>query len=327
MSFEKSCRSSMNIKEILNIKYPLLLGGMAQISMGEFAASVSNAGGLGVIGSGGLSAEQLREEILKCKAKTNNTFGVNLILIDPNRDELAEVIVKEGIKVVVTGAGSPEQYIKKWKEAGIKIISVIQSVKIARKVESLGVDAVIAEGMESGGHVGETTTMALLPQIVDAVSIPVIAAGGIADGRGVVAAFALGANGIQVGTRFLATEECPTHERYKSAVICAKDMDTLVTGRSIGVPVRGIRNKMTLEFLEFERRNATRDELEEFTLGSLKKAVFEGEMNEGSVQAGQICGMIDEIKTVREVVDSMFAEAEKIYTSLENTIIGYNPNI
>ena len=243
-------------------------------------------------------------------------------MIDPNRDELAEVIVKEGIKVVVTGAGSPEQYIKKWKEAGIKIISVIQSVKIARKVESLGVDAVIAEGMESGGHVGETTTMALVPQIVDAVSIPVIAAGGIADGRGVVAAFALGAKGIQVGTRFLATEECPTHERYKSAVIGAKDTDTLVTGRSIGVPVRGIRNKMTLEFMEYERRNATRDELEELTLGSLKKAVFEGEMNEGSVQAGQICGMIDEIKTVREIVDSMFAEAEKIYTSLGNTIIG-----
>ncbi|WP_073047178.1 DUF561 domain-containing protein [Dethiosulfatibacter aminovorans] len=310
----------MKINEMLNIEYPILLGGMAQISMGEFAAAVSNAGGLGVIASGGLSADRLREEIGKCKRKTDKPFGVNLMLMAPNRDELAKVIVDEGVQVVVTGAGSPTPYIPMWKGAGIKIISVIQSVKIAKKVEAMGVDAIVAEGTEAGGHVGETTTMALVPQVVDAVSLPVIAAGGIADGRGVVAAMALGAEGVQVGTRFLVAEECPVHERFKEEVLKAIDTDTLVTGRSIGGPVRGIRNEMTLKFLELEARKASRDELEDLSMGSLRKAVFDGDMIEGSVMAGQICGMVSECSSVKEIIESMFEDVKKIYLNLGKLI-------
>lgn len=310
----------MKINEMLNIEYPILLGGMAQISMGEFAGAVSNAGGLGVIASGGLSADRLREEIGKCKKMTDKPFGVNLMLMAPNRDELAKVIVDEGVKVVVTGAGSPAPYIQMWKDAGIKIISVIQSVKIAKRVEAMGVDAIVAEGTEAGGHVGETTTMALVPQVVDAVSIPVIAAGGIADGRGVVAAMALGAEGVQVGTRFLVAEECPVHESFKEEVLQAIDTDTLVTGRSIGGPVRGIRNEMTLEFLELESRKASRDELEELSMGSLRKAVFEGDMIGGSVMAGQICGMVSEAGSVKEIIDSIFEDVKKICSNLGNVI-------
>ncbi len=226
------------------------------------------------------------------------------------------MIVDQGVKVAVTGAGSPAPYIAMWKNAGIKIISVIQSVKIAKRVEALGVDAVVAEGTEAGGHVGETTTMALLPQVVDAVSIPVIAAGGIADGRGIVASMALGAKGVQVGTRFLVAEECPVHERFKEEVINAIDTDTLVTGRSIGGPVRGIRNEMTLEFLELESRKASRDELEDLSMGSLRKAVFEGDMKKGSVMAGQICGMVNEVQPVKEIIDSMFEQAASLSITL-----------
>ncbi len=302
----------MSITKLLNIKYPIFQGAMAQIALAELVAAVSNAGGLGIIGAGGFSAERLREEIRKCKSLTDKPFGVNIMLMAHNRDELAQVIIDEGIKIVVTGAGSPAPYIKMWKEAGIIIIPVIPSVKLAKKMEAIGVDAVIAEGTESGGHVGETTTMALVPQVVDAVKIPVIAAGGIADGRGIVAAFALGAQGVQVGTRFLATEECPTHENFKKAVIDAIDTDTLVTGRSLGGPVRGIKNDMTQKYLELERRGASRDELEELALGALRRAVLDGDTNTGSVMAGQICGLINEITTVEDMIKSMFEEAEKV---------------
>lgn len=311
----------MTIKNLLGIKYPVLSGGMAQISMGAFAAAVSNAGGLGVIASGGLSAERLREEIRICKQATDSPFGVNLMLMQPNRDELAKVIVDEGVRVVVTGAGSPEPYIQMWQKAGIKIIPVVQSVKLAKRVEALGVDAVVAEGTESGGHVGETTTMALVPQIVDAVKIPVIAAGGIADGRGIVASFALGASGVQIGTRLLASVECPVHERFKKAVLEASDTDTLVTGRSIGGPVRGIKNEMTLAFQALEKINATRDELEELSLGALKKAVFEGDLVNGSVMAGQICGMVNEIKPVSDIIEEMFEGAYKIRENMANNAL------
>ncbi|MCM8709501.1 enoyl-[acyl-carrier-protein] reductase FabK [Clostridium sp. SYSU_GA19001] len=306
----------MSIARLLNIKYPIFQGGMAQIALAELAAAVSNAGGLGIIAAGGFSADRLREEIRKCKTLTDKPFGVNIMLMAPNREELADVIVEEGVKVVTTGAGSPAPFMKKWKEAGIKVIPVVPSVKLAKKVEQLGVDAVIAEGTESGGHVGETTTMALVPQVVDAVSIPVIAAGGIGDGRGVAAAFALGAQGVQVGTRFLATEECPTHENFKKAVVNASDEDTLVTGRSIGGPVRSIKNKMTLKYLELESRKASRDELEELALGSLRKAVLDGDTENGSVMAGQICGLITEITTVEKVITSMFEEAKEVCKNL-----------
>ncbi|MCS5422978.1 MULTISPECIES: nitronate monooxygenase [Psychrilyobacter] len=307
----------MKITELLGIEYPIFLGGMAQICMGEFAASVSNAGGLGVIASGGMSADDLRREIRICKGLTDKPFGVNIMLMMHNRAELAEVLVEEKVNVAVTGAGNPAPFLEMWKEAGIKVITVIPSVKIAKKMEALGVDAVVAEGTEAGGHVGETTTMALLPQVVDALSIPVIGAGGIADGRGVVAAFALGAQGVQVGTRFVATKECPVHENFKIAVLEASDTDTLVTGRSLGGPVRGIKNPMTMKFLELEKRSASRDELEELSLGSLRKAVFEGDKENGSVMAGQICGMVNEITTVKEAITTIFEEAKEVLTNLK----------
>lgn len=300
----------MSITKLLGIEYPILQGAMAQIALAELAAAVSNAGGLGIIASGGFSAERLREEIHKCRALTDRPFGVNLMLMAPNRDELAQLVVDEGVKVVTTGAGSPKNYIQMWQAAGIIVIPVVPSVQIARKMAALGVDAIVAEGTEAGGHVGETTTMALIPQVADAVTIPVIAAGGIADGRGMAAAFALGAQGVQVGTRFLATAECPAHERFKQAVVAAQDGDTLVTGRSLGVPVRSIKNKMTLEYMKLERENADKDELELLAMGSLRKAVLEGDTENGSVMAGQIAGLVREITTVREVITSMFAEAK-----------------
>ncbi|WCT54470.1 DUF561 domain-containing protein [Paenibacillus kyungheensis] len=300
----------MSITTLLGIQYPIFQGAMAQIALAPLAAAVSNAGGLGILASGGFTAEQLREEIHKCKQLTNKPFGVNIMLMAENRDELAQVIIDEKIKVVTTGAGSPKNYIPMWKAAGIIVIPVVPSVAIARKMQELGADAIVAEGTEAGGHVGETTTMSLIPQVVDSVTIPVIAAGGIADGRGVAAAFALGAQGVQVGTRFLATTECPTHENFKLAVVHAKDTDTLVTGRTQGAPVRSIKNKMTLEYIKLEQEHASRDQLEELALGSLRKAVLEGDTENGSVMAGQIAGLVKEITSVEQVVHSMFAEAK-----------------
>jgi enoyl-[acyl-carrier protein] reductase II len=306
----------MNITKLLGIKYPIFQGGMAQIALAPLAGAVSNAGGLGIIGSGGLTADRLREEIRKTKEITNKPFAVNLMLMMKNIPELIEVVIEEGVKIVTTGAGTPAPYMPIFKEHGITVIPVVPSVKIAKKMEALGVDASVAEGTEAGGHVGETTTMALLPQVTSAVSIPVIGAGGIADGRGIAAAFALGAQGVQVGTRFLATVECPTHENFKLAVINADDTSTTVTGRSLGGPVRSIKNSMIAEFQELERQNASRDELEKISLGSLRKAVFEGDTDRGSVMAGQICGLVQEITTVEEMITSMFAEAQEVLNNL-----------
>ncbi len=266
------------LNEILGTKYPIIQGGMANIATGEFAAACSNAGALGLIGAGGMNAETLRENIRRCKELTDKPFGVNIMLMHPQADEFAKIVVEEGVKVVTTGAGNPGKYIPMWKEAGIKVIPVVAAAVLAKHLAPLGVDAVIAEGTESGGHVGEMTTMALVPQVIDAVSVPVVAAGGIADGRQAAAAFALGACGIQVGTCLLASEECPIHPNYKQAILKAKDTDTVVTGRSIGGPVRILKNKMAREYLALEKRGATLDELEHLTLGGLRRAVLEGDV-------------------------------------------------
>lgn len=306
----------MKLNEFLGIKYPIIQGGMANIALGEFAAAVSNAGGLGLIASGGFDAERIREEIKKCRAKTDKPFGVNLMLMNPDVDNIAKMLVEEKVDVITTGAGSPEKYIDAWKEAGSKVIPVVASVALAKRMERMGADAVIAEGGESGGHVGEMTTMALVPMVVDAVEIPVIAAGGIADGRGIVAAMALGAIGVQIGTVLLASEECPIHENYKQAVVKAKDNQTAVTGRSAGAPVRVIKNNMTREYLKMENSGVERDELEKLTLGSLRRAVIDGDTKNGSLMAGQICGLVKEVKPVADILDAMYGEAKQILDTL-----------
>ncbi|HAA0181036.1 TPA_asm: enoyl-[acyl-carrier-protein] reductase FabK [Listeria monocytogenes] len=307
----------MSITNLLNIKYPIIQGAMAQIAKAPLVAAVSNAGGLGIIASGGMTADMLREEIKKTKALTDKPFGVNLMLMMTNIAELTEVIIEEKVGIVTTGAGTPKTFMPIWKEAGIIVIPVVPSVMIAKRMEKMGADAVIAEGTEAGGHVGETTTMALLPQIVDAVTIPVIGAGGIADGRGIVAALALGAKGVQIGTRFLATDECPVHPDFKAAVIKASDRDTMVTGRKAGALVRSIKNKMIKEYIRLEEENADRDTLEELTLGSLRKAVQEGDTDNGSVMAGQIAGLITEIKPCKDVIEEMMTDAKNVIAGLE----------
>ena len=308
----------MTITELLGIQYPIFQGAMAQIAREPLVSAVSNAGGLGIIGSGGMTADTLREEIRKVKAATDKPFAVNLMLMMHNIPELIEVIVEEGVKIVTTGAGTPAPYMPIFKEHGLTVIAVIPSVKIAKKMEALGVDALVAEGTEAGGHVGETTTMALVPQVVSAVSIPVVAAGGVADGRGIAAVFALGAQGVQVGTRFLTTVECPTHDNFKQAVLDADDTSTTVTGRSIGGPVRSIKNSMIVEFLKLENEHASREELEKISLGSLRRAVFEGDTERGSVMAGQIAGMCNEMTTVEEMITGMFEEAQLLLNRLGN---------
>ncbi len=307
----------MKLNEFLNIKYPIIQGGMANIATGEFAAAVSNAGGLGLIASGGFDADRIREEINKCRALTDKPFGVNLMLMNPDVDNIAKMLVEEKVDVITTGAGSPEKYVADWKAVGTKVIPVVSGVALAKRMEKMGADAVIAEGGESGGHVGEMTTMALVPMVVDAVSIPVIAAGGIADGRQMVAAMALGAIGIQIGTCLLVAEECPIHENYKQAIIKAKDNGTVVTGRSSGAPVRVIKNNMSREYLKLEGQNVPREELEQLTLGSLRKAVLEGDTKNGSLMAGQVCGLVGEIKPVADILSKLYSEAraelEKLY--------------
>ena len=296
------------LNEILGIEFPFIQGGMANIATGEFAAACSNAGALGVIATGGmLQAGLLREQIKVCKSLTDKPFGVNLMLMNPCADEMARIIVEEGVKVVTTGAGSPGKYIPAWKEAGIKVFPVVAASVLAKRLVNLGADAIIAEGTESGGHVGEMTTMALVPQVIDAVDVPVIAAGGIADGRQVAAAFALGACGIQVGTCLLASEECPIHDNYKQALLRAKDSDTTVTGRSIGGPVRVLKNRMAREYLALEKRGATLEELEHITLGGLRRAVFDGDMERGSVMSGQVAGMLHEIKPLRQIFEELYS--------------------
>ena len=306
----------MRLNEILGTEFPLIQGGMANIATGTFAAAVSNAGALGLIGAGGMRAEQLREEIRICKSLTDKPFGVNIMLMNPDADQMAQIVVEEGVKIVTTGAGNPGKYMAAWKEAGIKVIPVVPAAVLARRMEKAGADAVIAEGTESGGHVGEMTTMALVPQVVDAVNIPVIAAGGIADGRQLLAAFALGAVGAQLGTCLLASEECPIHPNYKEAILKASDNDTIVTGRIGGTPVRILKNRMAREYVKQEKAGADKMELEKYTQGSLRRAVFEGDVQTGSLMAGQVAGMVHEIRPLRAIFEDMMAGADATLAAL-----------
>jgi len=306
----------MKLSEMLGIQYPFIQGGMANIATGEFAAAVSNAGGLGLIGAGGMNASMLKEHIAIAKQKTTKPFGVNLMLMHPEVDEMAQIVADAGIKIVTTGAGNPQKYIAMWKEKGMKIIPVISGVALAKKMENAGVDAVIAEGTESGGHVGEMTTMTLVPQVVDALNIPVIAAGGIGDGRQLLAAFALGACGVQLGTCLLAAKECPIHENYKAAILKAKDNQTVVTGRIAGTPVRVIKNQMAREYVQKEKEGADKMQLEEYTLGALKKAVFDGDHIRGSLMAGQVVGQINEIRPLQVIFDSIYEESKSVLDKL-----------
>ena len=290
------------LNELLGTRYPIIQGGMANIATGEFAAACSNAGALGLIGSGGMNAEELRANIRRCRERTDKPFGVNIMLMHPEADTFAQIVVEEGVRVVTTGAGNPGKYLPQWKQAGITVIPVVSAALLARHLEKMGADALIAEGTESGGHVGEMTTMALVPQVVDAVNLPVIAAGGIADGRQMAAALALGACGVQVGTCLLVSEECPIHPNYKATLLKAKDSDTIVTGRIGGTPVRVLKNRMSREYVRQEKAGADKMELEKFTLGSLRRAVFEGDTNTGSLMAGQVCGMLHEIRPVADIL-------------------------
>lgn len=298
------------ITELLGIEYPIIQGGMAWVAEYHLAAAVSNAGGLGLIGAASAPAEVVREQIRNCKALTDKPFGVNVMLLNPNAEEVAQVIVEEGVKVVTTGAGNPSKFLPMWKEAGVKVIPVVASVAMAKMMERMGADGVVAEGMESGGHIGSTTTLALVPQVVDAVSIPVIAAGGIADGRGVAAAFVLGAEAVQLGTRFVVAKESIVHANYKEKVIKAKDIDSVITGTTTGHPVRCIRNNMTREYIKMEKEGADFMELEKLTLGSLRKAVMDGDVVNGTLMAGQIAGLIKEEKSCKEIVEEMMADAK-----------------
>ena len=296
----------MDIRDIIKTKYPIIQGGMANIATGEFAAATSNAGGLGLIAAGGMKPEQLRENVDRARELTDKPFGVNIMLMHPQVDELMEIVIEKKVPVVTTGAGNPGKYVPALKEAGIKVMPVVASVALAQRMERLGVDAVIAEGTESGGHVGEMTTMALVPQVVDGVSIPVVAAGGIASGRQMLAAYALGACGVQVGTCLLVSEECPVHQNYKQAVLDASDSDTIVTGRIGGTPVRVLKNRMAREYVRQERAGATKEELEVYTLGSLRKAVFDGNIKEGSLMAGQVAGQLHEIRPAAVILEEMY---------------------
>lgn len=303
-------KQMIRLQELLHIKYPIIQGGMANIATGAFAAAVSNAGALGLIASGGNDHVWIRQEIEKCRALTDKPFGVNLMLMNPDADAIAEVLYEEKISVITTGAGSPGKYISKWKENGTIIIPVVASVALGKIMVRSGVDAVIAEGGESGGHVGDMTTMTLVPQMVDALNVPVIAAGGIADGRQMAAAYALGASGVQVGTCLLVSEECPVHDQYKQALLKAKDNGTTVTGRTIGAPVRILKNRMAREYLKLENQGADVLELEHFTLGGLRRAVTEGDVDMGSVMAGQVCGQLTEIRPLADILEDLYAGAQ-----------------
>lgn len=308
----------MKLNELLGTKYPLIQGGMANIATGEFAAAVSNAGALGLIATGSMDGEKVREQIRICRARTEQPFGVNIMMMNPHVEEIAKVVVEEKVPVVTTGAGNPGKYIPDWKEAGVKVLPVTATVALARRLARSGADALIVEGTEAGGHVGELTTMALVPQVCEAVDIPVVAAGGIACGRQVLAAFALGAIGVQVGTCLLVAEECPIHENYKQTVLKAGDTDTVVTGRIGGVPVRSIKNKMTREYLQREKEGASREELESFTLGSLRRAVYDGDTQAGSLMAGQAAGLCKEIKPVQAIIEELFDGCRKAYQELSS---------
>ncbi len=300
------------ITELLGIKYPILQGGMAWIAEHKLAAAVSNAGGAGIIAGGNAPAEIIRGEIIKAKQLTDKPFGVNIMLMSPSADELAQVVIEEKVAFVTTGAGNPGKYIEAWKNAGVKVIPVVPSVALAKRMERAGADAVVAEGTESGGHIGENTTMCLVPQVVDALSIPVIAAGGIADGRGIAASIMLGAEGVQIGTRFLVAEECQTHENYKKLVLEAKDTDSIVTGRFTGHPCRGVKTKFARGLLQFERDGGTPEEFENLTVGALRKAAVDGNIDEGSFLCGAIAGMVNKAQTAAEMIEEMMMGAEKL---------------
>lgn len=293
------------LNEILGTRYPLIQGGMANIATGEFAAACSNAGALGLIGSGGMNADSLRDNIRRAKQLTDKPFGVNIMLMHPQADEFAKIVVEEGVRFVTTGAGNPGKYMESWKTAGITVMPVVAASVLAKHLVKCGADALIAEGTESGGHVGEMATMALVPQVVDAVDVPVIAAGGIADGRQLAAAFALGACGAQIGTCLLVSEECPIHPNYKAALLKAKDSDTIVTGRIGGTPVRVLKNRMSREYVRQEKAGADKMELEKYTLGSLRRAVFDGDTETGSLMAGQVAGMLKGVRPVAEILDEL----------------------
>ena len=300
------------VTELLGIEYPIIQGGMAWVAEYHLAAGVSNAGGLGLIGTASAPAEWVREQIREAKKLTDKPFGINIMMISPYADEVAKVAVEEGVAVVTTGAGSPEKYIKMWKEAGIKVIPVVASVAMAKRMQRCGADALVAEGTEAGGHIGENTTMVLVPQVVDAVEIPVIAAGGIADGRGIAAAFMLGAEGVQMGTRFVVADESIVHDNYKDRIVKAKDIDSVVTGQSTGHPVRCLRNQMTKEYIKKEQEGVPFEELERMTLGSLRKAVMDGDILNGTVMAGQIAGLVSKRQSCKEILQEIMTEAEKL---------------
>ena len=301
------------ITDLLGIKYPIFQGGMAWIAESTLAAAVSNAGGLGIIAGGSAPIDYLRDQIRKCKSLTDKPFGVNIMLMSPNAEELAQLVIEEKVPVVTTGAGNPGKFMAAWKEAGIKVVPVVPSVALAKRMERSGADAVVAEGTESGGHIGENTTMCLVPQVVDAVDIPVIAAGGIADGRGIAASFMLGAEGVQLGTRFLAAEECQINPVYKDLVVKAKDTDSIVTGRSTGHPCRNVKTKFAKQLANGEKDGTlTPEKFEEITLGSLRKAVQDGNLDEGSFLCGAIAGLVTKVEPAKAMIEEMFDEAEKL---------------
>ena len=300
------------ITKLLEIQYPIIQGGMAWVAEFHLAAAVSNAGGLGLIGAANAPAEWVREQIREAKKLTDKPFGVNIMLMSPYADEVAKIVAEEHVKVVTTGAGNPEKYMSMWKEAGIKVIPVVASVALAKRMERCGADAVVAEGCEAGGHIGESTTMVLVPQVAGAVKIPVIAAGGIADGRGIAAAFMLGARGVQMGTHFVVADECIVHDNYKERILKASDIDTRVTGRTTGHPVRALRNETTRKYLEMEKEGASFEELEQLTLGGLRKAVVDGDVKTGSVMAGQSAGMVKERMSCQKLIEKLVREPDAL---------------
>ena len=304
------------ITEMLGIEYPIIQGGMAWVAEHNLAAGVSAAGGLGLIGGANAPGEVVREEIRKARALTDRPIGVNVMLLSPHADDVARVVVEEGIKVVTTGAGNPEKYMQMWKEAGVKVIPVVASVALAKRMERCGADALVAEGSEAGGHIGENTTMVLVPQVVDAVNIPVIAAGGIADGRGIAAAFMLGAKAVQMGTAFVVTEEAQVHQNYKDKILKASDIDTRVTGRTTGHPVRALRNEMTKKYLKMEQEGAPFEELELMTLGGLRKAVVDGDVKTGSVMSGQSAGLVNEQMSCQALIQKLVRETDALIGTL-----------
>ncbi|MGM0369758.1 MAG: enoyl-[acyl-carrier-protein] reductase FabK [Bacillota bacterium] len=298
--------------DLLEIEYPIIQGGMAWVATGELAGAVSQAGGLGIIGAGNAPADVVREEIKKVKEVTDKPFGVNVMLLSPYVDDVVQVVVEEEVPVVTTGAGNPAKYLDDFNSIGAKVIPVVPSVALARRMARYGVDAVIAEGNEAGGHIGRLNTMALVPQIVDAIDLPVIAAGGVADGRGLVAALSLGAKGVQMGTRFVCAEECIAHNKYKEAIVNARDRDAVVTGRSTGHPVRNLKNKLTRKIEKLEEKDADKERIEELGIGRLKQAVIDGDIEDGSVMAGQVAGMVSQVEPAADIIDDIVTRAIQI---------------